>query len=86
MQSPDYIDATYRKKNNKQFYGQAINIAETCNPDNPIDLLTDISVHANNIDDSNGLNERIESIKEKTPVLNELHTDGAYGSKNNCKV
>lgn len=83
LQSPDDIDATYRKKNNKQFYGQAINIAETCNPDNPIDLLTDISVHANNIDDSKGLNERIEPIKEKTPELNELHTDGAYGSKDN---
>jgi len=49
LQSPDDIDATYRKKNNKQFYGQSINIAETCNPDNPIDLLTDRSVHANNI-------------------------------------
>ncbi|MHB9013070.1 MAG: transposase [Ignavibacteriaceae bacterium] len=83
LQSPDDIDATYRKKNNKQFYGQAINIAETCNPVNPIDLLTDVSVHANNIDDSNGLNERIEPIKEKTPELNELHTDGAYGSKDN---
>jgi len=83
LQSPDDIDATYRKKNNKQFYGQAINIAETCNPDNSIDLLTDVSVHANNIDDSDGLNERIEPIKEKTPELNELHTDGAYGSKDN---
>lgn len=83
LQSPDDIDATYRKKNNKQFYGQAINITETCNPVNPIDLLTDVSVHANNIDDSNGLNERIEPIKEKTPGLNELHTDGAYGSKDN---
>ena len=83
LQSPDDIDATYRKKNNKQFYGQAINISETCNPVNPIDLLTDISVHANNIDDSDGLNERIETIKEKTPELNELHTDGAYGSKDN---
>jgi hypothetical protein len=83
LQSPDDIDATYRKKNNKQFYGQAINITETCNPANPIDLLTDVSVHANNIDDSEGLNERIEPIKEKTPELNELHTDGAYGSKDN---
>jgi hypothetical protein len=83
LQSPDDIDATYRKKNNKQFYGQAVNIAETCNPDNPIDLLTDISVHANNIDDSKELNKRIDIIKEKTPELNELHTDGAYGSKDN---
>ncbi|MCF7859587.1 MAG: transposase [Candidatus Cloacimonetes bacterium] len=83
LQSPDDIDATYRKKNNKQFYGQTINITETCNPDNPIDLLTDISVHANNIDDSKDLNERIDSIKGKNPELNELHFDGAYGSEDN---
>ncbi|MFA4853445.1 MAG: transposase [Bacteroidales bacterium] len=83
LQSPDDIDATYRKKNNKQFYGQTINIAETCNPVNPIDLLTDISVHANNIDDSQGLNERIDTLKGKNPELNELHFDGAYGSANN---
>jgi len=71
IQSPDDIDATYRKKQSKEFYGQAIN------------LITDISVHANNIDDSKELNERIDTIKEKTPELNELHFDGAFGSKGN---
>lgn len=83
IQSPDDIDATYRKKNNKQFYGQAINITETCNPNNPINLITDISVHANNIDDSKELHERIDIIKEKTSELHELHFDGAYGSADN---
>lgn len=83
IQSPDDIEATYRKKNNKQFYGQTINIVETCNPINPINLVTDISVHANNIDDSKELNERIDIIKERTPELNELHFDGGYGSEDN---
>ena len=41
IQSQDEIDATYRTKNNKQFYGQAINITETCNQENPSGLLTD---------------------------------------------
>ena len=35
--------------------------------------------------DSEILNERAESIKEKTPDLNELRTDGAYGSQDNDK-
>jgi len=83
LQSPDDIDATYRKKNNKQFYGQTVNIIETCNPENPVNLITDVSVHANNIDDSKELNERIDVVKEKTPELNELHFDGAYGSEDN---
>ena len=85
IQSPDDIDATYRKKGGKEFYGQTVNIVETCNPDNQLNLITDISVHANNIDDSKGLNERIETIKEKTPELEELHFDGAYPSEDNDK-
>ena len=42
-----------------------------------------IAVHANNIDDSKELNERIDVVKEKTPDLSELHFDGAYGSEDN---
>lgn len=83
LQSPDDIDATYRKKGGKEFYGQTVNIVETCNPDNQLNLITDISVHANNIDDSKGLNERVDVIKEKTPEIEELHFDGAYSSKDN---
>ena len=83
IQSPDDIDATYRKKSGKEFYGQTVNIVETCNPENQLNLITDISVHTNNIDDSKELNERIDAVKEKTPGLNELHFDGAYSSKDN---
>jgi len=69
LQSPDDIDATNRKKNDKQFYGQTINIVESCNPENPVNLITDISVHKNNKDDSKELTNRIDVIKEKTPEL-----------------
>jgi Transposase DDE domain len=31
------------------------------------------------------LNDRLDRIKKKTPDLNELHTDGAYGSEQNDK-
>jgi len=81
LQSPDDVDATYRKKNNREYQGQSVNIVETANPDNDIQLLTDIAVESNNTDDSNILNNRIDKIKEKTPRLNEMHTDGGYGSK-----
>lgn len=83
LQSPDDIDATYRKKNGKHYRGQAVNVTETANPENQVNLLTDVAVCANNTDDSEILNERIEPIKEKTPDLDELHTDGAYGSEDN---
>ena len=85
MQSPDDQDATYRKKKAQQSKGYTINGIETANPDNPIQLLTDIAVNPNNVDDSVILNERIDIIKEKAPELSELHTNGGYGSVGNDK-
>ena len=85
VQSPDDPDATYRKKQGKSSKGQLINIVETANPDNPINLLTDIAINPNNKDDSKVIGERIDQLKAKTPDLDEIHFDGAYGSSDNDK-
>lgn len=85
LQSPDDSDATYRNKRGQESKGYTVNVSETANPDNDIQLLTDVSVSKNNIDDSKILNERIEKIVEKTPELKEIHTDGGYGSTDNDK-
>jgi len=85
LQSPDDIDATYRKKRENHYKGQSVNVTETANPDNELNLITDVAVYPNNTDDSKILNERLEPIIEKTPDLKELHTDGAYGSEDNDK-
>jgi len=83
VQSPDDVVASYRDKNSKISKGQAINVTETAHPDNPIYLVTDVAVNPNNIDDSDGLGERLDRIKQKTPDLDELHFDGGYGSSDN---
>jgi len=83
VQSPDDLDATYRSKNGKSSKGQSINVFETANPDNPINLINDVAVNPVNIDDSKVLNNRIDNVIEKTPDLNEIHFDGAYGSEEN---
>jgi len=83
LQSPDDQDATYRNKRGEESWGFAINATETATPENPIQLLTDVAVAANNVDDSKILNERLDGIIEKTPNLEEMHTDGGYGSKEN---
>lgn len=85
LQSPDDPDATYRQKNGTHNRGFTINGTETANPENPLQLITDISVNPNNIDDSQILNNRTDKLKEKTPELNEMHTDGGYGSEDNDK-
>jgi len=81
LQSPDDEDATYRKKRDQESKGYTINATETANQENEIQLLTDIAVNKNNIDDSKILEERTDKLIEKTPGLNELHTDGGYGSE-----
>ena len=81
LQSPDDEDATYRKKRDQESKGFTINATETANPENDIQLLTDIAVNKNNIDDSKILENRADKIIEKTPDLEELHTDGGYGSE-----
>jgi hypothetical protein len=83
LQSPDDLDATFRAKSGKQHKGQVVNIAETAAPDNPVNLLTDIVVAKNNVDDGVILSGRIDPMVEKTPDLNELHTDGAFGNEAN---
>jgi len=83
LQSPDDLDATYRKKGGKVSKGQVINLVETADPDNRVNLITDIAVYPNNVDDSRILQDRLDRLKEKTPDLEELHFDGAYGSEAN---
>lgn len=85
VQSPDDLDATYRNKDGKEIRGQSINVVETAHPENPLHLITDVSVNPVNKDDSKVLHERLDTLKEKTPELKELHFDGAYGSSDNDK-
>ena len=82
LQSPDDMEATFRFKNGDH-RGRVVNVTETANPDNKINLITDVAVNPNNTDDGVALNQRLDRLKEKTPDLNEMHTDGAYGSRDN---
>jgi hypothetical protein len=79
LQSPDDMEATFRQKGKQKSNGSVIHLSETAHPDNPIQLLTDVSVSPNNVDDPQILEQRIEKMKAKSPDLEEYHTDGGYG-------
>jgi hypothetical protein len=83
LQSPDDVDATHRKKDDESFQGFVLHAAETADPENPLQLITDVVVAPNNRDDSRILHDRLPAMKEKTPDLAELHTDATYGSEDN---
>lgn len=80
LQSPDDPDATFRTKGSQTSKGHLIHIAETCHPENQLNLITDVATEANNTDDAAILEDRAKPMNQKTPELEELHADGAYGS------
>jgi len=77
LQNPHDEDATYRKKGSKAQKGYSVNISETSNPDNPAQMITDVSVDANIQSDVNFLKDRLADINCKTD-LEKLVVDGAY--------
>lgn len=86
LQSPDDLDATYREKDGESFHGFVLHAAETADPENPLQLITDVAVVPNNRDDSRILHERLPAMMEKTPDLAELHTDATYASEDNDRL
>jgi len=79
LQSPDDWIASYRQKRGEDFTGYVANLAETCHPDNPFQLIMDLQSEPNTTDDAAMLAESLPSLKERTGV-EELHTDGGYNS------
>jgi len=80
LQNPADDTATFREKNGKIYKGDIFNIAETCDPENPVQLITDTSVYPNMVADDVILTERIPEIKERTAVK-EMITDGNYSGE-----
>lgn len=77
LQSPDDLEATYRQKNGQGHHGYVTNVTETCDPENPVQLVTHIQVAPNNTDDQAMLVEAIPEIQERMP-LSDLDIDGGY--------
>jgi hypothetical protein len=79
LQSPDDLEATYREKSKKSYKGYVANLTETCDPDNPLQLITKVQVASNHTEDAELLVEALPDLKERTD-LDTLYTDGGYGS------
>lgn len=47
LQSPDDLEASYREKGGKGHRGYVVNVAETCEQDNPVQLITAVQVASN---------------------------------------
>jgi hypothetical protein len=78
LQSPDDMEATYREKQGKGYHGYVANLSETCDPQNPLQLITKVQLAPNATDDSQLLAEALPNLKERTE-LNTIYTDGGHG-------
>jgi hypothetical protein len=80
LQNPADDTATFRRKDGESYKGDLLNVAETCAPENQVQLLTDISVYPNMAADDVILAERIPGIKERTGLA-EMVVDGNYSGE-----
>jgi hypothetical protein len=78
VQSPDDLDATYRAKGGAGYRGYVANVTETCDADNPFQLIVDVRTASNTTDDTELLRDALPTLLERTEV-NTLHTDGGFG-------
>jgi len=65
MQNPSDDEATYREKNGVKHWGYKAQAIETCNQENPFQVITDLKVDKNNVDDSEMLIEQLNRIPEE---------------------
>lgn len=79
LQSLDDLEASYRQKDNAFYKGYVANVAETCHPDNELQLLTHVQVAPNRTEDSQLMINALPNLALRTD-LETLYTDGAYGS------
>jgi hypothetical protein len=85
LQSVDDLEATYRTKGTGHYKGYVANITETCDPENPLQLITKVQVAPNNVDDTQLLAEALPNLKERTGVETMI-TDGGYGGESSDPV
>jgi len=79
LQSPDDLEATYREKGRREYRGYVVNITETCDPENLLQLITQVQVAPNHTEDAALLVEALPNLQARTE-LETLYTDGGYGS------
>ena len=79
LQSPDDLDASFRRKRGEGHTGYAVNVTETCDPDNPVQLVVQMQTQPNTVDDTTMLINDLPALTERCAVA-ELNTDGGYNN------
>jgi hypothetical protein len=79
LRSPDDPDATFRRKGERTYEGMVANVTETCDPSNPVQLVTKVQVAPNTTEDAALLAKALPELKERTGV-ERLYSDAGFCS------
>jgi hypothetical protein len=79
LQNPSDEDAAYGYKGQ----GYEVALAETCSPNNAVQLITAVQVHASNQSDQQATMAIVEQLEDNNRKPEVLHTDGGFVSGEN---
>ena len=79
LQSPDDLEATFRRKRGEGHVGYVVNVTETADPKNELQLITKVQTESNTTDDAAMLAEALPDLAQRTEI-DTLYTDGTYSS------
>lgn len=78
LQSPHDPEATYREKNGQSYKGYVTNLSETCDPTNPVQLITSVQTASNATDDGQLLADSLADLAERGIEVAQATVDGGY--------
>lgn len=79
LQSPHDLEATYRIKGGREFRGgYVVNVSETADAENPIQLITDVQVEPNQTDDAKLMEQSLDDQSEREIKVKKVTADGGY--------
>lgn len=79
LQSPHDPEATYRVKGGQGYHGGYVaNVSETADPENPVQLITDVQVEPNQTDDAVLLEQSLDDQSARGIKVDKATTDGGY--------
>jgi hypothetical protein len=85
LQSPDDPEASFRRKRGKEYTGYAVNVTETCDPGNKVQLIVQMQTQPNTVDDPTLLTNDMPALIERHDIK-ELNTDGGYNNPTTAAV
>jgi hypothetical protein len=83
LQSPHDSDATYRVKGGATYPGGYVaNVSETADPENDLQLITDVQVEPNRADDATLMEQSLDDQARRGIEVNQVTVDGGYTGPN----